>query len=350
MQDKSNLPSHAKEIDLRVLVFVLWRQRFVIIGAAVFVTIISVVFALLSKPTYEAKVSVIPPAQNNIDNFNYGRNSANGLAPFTIKDIYSVFTRNLQAESLRREFFNNYYLPKLSEAERNGSQDRLYFEFSKLLTVSLASKDSLDRYVVAAQDEHATQAVELIGKYIARASELAKNEIKKNIGSEADVLARNLHQQIDSLREVEGKEREDSIIKLREALQVAETIGLEKPPIISGNPAMAIAGNLDGQLIYMRGSKALKAEIGNLESRNSDDPFINELRMLQAKYDFYHNLESSILKVEVFRTDGLVELPDSPIKPQKSLIVSLGLVLGLIFGVAVALVRNFFSKNGIKLL
>ncbi|MDR6605612.1 Wzz/FepE/Etk N-terminal domain-containing protein [Pseudomonas synxantha] len=349
MQETSSLPAEANEIDLKVLAYALWRQRFIIIAITAVVTILAASFTFFSKPIYEAKVFVIPPTQNDIANYNYGRTVENELSPYTIKEVYGVFTRNLMAESLRREFFNNYYLPSLPESERSGSQDKLYAEFSKLLMVSLVNKESSDRYVVVAQDESAAKGVELVGKYIERASELAKKEIKKDIGSEADVLARNIRQQIASLRDVGLKDREDSIIKLREALLVAEAIGLDRPPIISGNSAVEIAGNLDGQLIYMRGTKALKAEIENLESRNSDDPFIKKLRMLQAKYDFYSSLESSILNVEVYRTDGVVELPDSPVKSQKSLYVLIGLIAGLILGVLVALIRNYLSSDGVRL-
>ncbi|MGF6089255.1 LPS O-antigen chain length determinant protein WzzB [Pseudomonas sp. 18173] len=349
MQETSSLPTGTDEIDLKVLVLALWRQRFVIVAIAVVVTILAVLFAFVSKPIYEAKVSIIPPTQNDIANYNYGRTVENELTPYTVKEVYSVFTRNLTAESLKHEFFNSYYLPSLTESERSGSQDKLYAEFSKLLMVSLVSKESSDRYMVAVQDESAEKGVELVNKYIERASELAKKEIKNDIRSEAQVLARNIHQQIASLRDVGLKDREDSIIKLREALMVAEAIGLERPPIISGSSTVEVAGNLDGQLIYMRGTKALKAEIENLESRSSDDPFIKKLRTLQTRYDFYNSLESSILDVKVYRTDGVVELPDSPIKPLKSLYVLIGLMVGLIFGVLVALIKNHLSSDGIRL-
>jgi len=349
MQEISHLPAEADEIDLKVMVSVLWRQRLIIISVAVVVTILAALFAFLSKPIYEARVSVIPPTHNDIANYNYGRTVENELPPYTVKEVYSVFTRNLTAESLKREFFNNYYLPNLTESERSGSQDKLYAEFSKVLMVSLVNKESPDRYAVVVQDESATKGVELVNKYIERASELAKKEIKNDIGSEADVLARNIHQQISSLRDVGLKDREDSIIKLHEALLVAEAIGLDRPPIISGDSAVEVAGSLDGQLIYMRGTKALRAEIENLQSRSSDDPFIKKLRTLQTRYDFYNSLESNILDVRVYRTDGVVELPDSPIKPLRSLYVFIGLIVGLVFGVLVALIKNNFSKDGIRL-
>jgi len=345
MQNNSAVTSNTNEVDLRALMSALWRQRLVIIGAVIVTTAIAAAYAFLSKPIYEAKVVVVPPTQNDVANYNYGRTPENELAPFNVKDVYGVFLRNLQADSLRREFLYKTYLPSLSEADRKKSIESLYNDFSKVLAVSLAGKDNPDRYAVTARDEHPEQTVILIGKYIGRASELAKKEMIKNISSEADVLARNLQQQIVSIREVGLKSREDSITKLREALVVAEAIGLEKPPIVSGNSEVKVAGSLDEQPLYMRGIKALKAEIDNLETRKSDDPFINRLRVLQTKSKFYTDLESNIRNVEVFRMDGQVELPDTPVQPKKALLLLLGAMLGLIVGVIIALFRIFFSNE-----
>ena len=345
MQNNSNVSSNSNEVDLRALMGALWRQRTVIIGAVIVVTIIAAAYAFLSKPIYEAKVFLVPPTQNDIANYNYGRTPDNKLSPFAVKDVYGVFLQNLQAESLRRDFFYKVYLPTLTESERKKSQEKLYSDFSKVLVVSIAGKDNPDRYSVVAKDESPEQAVKLIGEYIGRANTLTKKEIIKNISSEADVLARNLQQQIVSIREIGLKSREDSITKLREALIVAEAIGLEKPPITSENPAIKIAGSLVEQPIYMRGTKALKAEIENLETRKSDDPFINELRVLQTKSSFYTDLESNIKNVEVFRMDGQVELPDSPVQPKKTIILVLGVLLGLISGVVIALFRIFINNG-----
>lgn len=345
MQNYSATSQGSNEVDLRVLMVALWRQRLVVVGAVILTTAIAAAYAFLSTPIYEAKVVVVPPTQNDVVNYNYGRTAENELAPFSVKDVYAVFLRNLQAESLRREFFNKVYLPSLSESERKKSLETLYNDFTKVLTVALAGKDNPDRYAVVAKDEHPDQAVILIGKYIGRASELAKKEMIKNISSEADVLARNLQQQIVSIREVGLKAREDSITKLREALVVAEAIGLEKPPIVSGNTEVKVAGSLDEQPLYMRGTKALKAEIENLETRKSDDPFINKLRVLQTKSKFYTDLESNIRNVEVFRMDGQVELPDSPVQPKKALVLVLGVLLGLMLGIVVALFRVFLGNG-----
>ncbi|VVN16094.1 Chain length determinant protein [Pseudomonas fluorescens] len=323
----------------------LWQQRLLILGAMIAVMVVGAAFAFLSSPIYAAKVVVVPPTQNDIANYNYGRTAENHLAPFSVKDVYGVFMRNLQADSLRREFFNTVYLPALSEEERSKSIENLYEDYSKALTVSPAAKDNPDRYLVAAKDGSAEQAAMLIGKFIARASELAKNEMVKNISSEADVLARNLQQQIILFREVGQRERQDSVAKLQEALVVAEAIGLERPPIVTGDAAVKFAGSLDEQPLYMRGSIALRAEINNLDTRKSDDPFINKLRTLQTKSRFYTELESNIRNVQVFRMDGEIILPENPVYPKKTIIIVLAAVLGLIIGMVIAFLRIFLRKN-----
>lgn len=53
--------------------------------------------------------------------------------------------------------------------------------------------------------------------------------------------------------------------------------------MISGQVSEQLSAIMNGSLMYMRGSKALRGEIEALESRVSDDPFIPALRTLQEQ-------------------------------------------------------------------
>lgn len=339
---------NASEIDLFELVAALWAQRFLIIGVALIATVAATAYAFLSKPVYEARVYLQPPTLNGIADFNYGRTKDAELTPFTIKDVYEVFTRNLQSESLRRSFFNEVYLPSLPVSERDASQDKLYADFLKKLSIGLPSKEQPDRYSVIVQGEDPSRATDWVKAFAARAGAAAEKEMISNATREAEVRARNLDQQITTLQDTESRIREDSIIRLHEALLVAEAIGLQNPPIISGELSAEISGGVDGHLDYMRGSKALKAEIQNLEQRKSDDPFIGSLRALQIKKSFYTDLQVSPDNVSVYRQDGPIEQPDRPIKPKKGLIILLGLVLGGMLGLMIALVRHFVQLRSVR--
>lgn len=332
-----------------MLIASLWRERLIICVVAIISTLVAALYAFLSAPIYEARGTVLPPTQSDIANFNYGRTTEAQLNPFSVKDVYGVFLRNLQGESLRRDFFNEVYLSSILGENRKKSEESLYLDFSNALIVTVAGKDNTDRYSVTAKADTADQAAQLVKKYIERASELAQREMINNISSEAGVLARNLHQQIVLFREVGQKEREDSITKLQEAMFVAESIGLVNPSINNGESDMELAGRLDEQPLYMRGTKALKAEIENLSARKSDDPFINRLRTLQARSKFYAELGSEIKNVQVFRMDGEVSSPDRPIQPKKMAILLLGGLFGLMFGVIIALFRIFINSDEQKL-
>jgi chain length determinant protein (polysaccharide antigen chain regulator) len=332
------------EIDLIALVRGLWAQKWLIIGVTLLVTLGAGAYAFLSKPLYEAKLFMLPPTQNGIADFNYGRGKDADLDFYTVKDVYAVFVRNLQAESLRQAFFNDVYLPSLPEAERKGSQDRLYQSFSRQLVVGAPGRENPDRYSVTVQSIDSAQTAGWVKAYVQRASEAAKSEMIKNVTREASVRARNLEQQIVGLRESAQRMREDRILQLREALKIAETIGLTAPHVTS-NASLDISVEVDEKLAYRRGSKALAAEVKTLESRTSDDAFITDLRPLQMKYNFYSRLNVDPASISVYRQDGSVEVPDSPIKPRKALILALGVVVGLMLGGIIALIRLVLNRG-----
>jgi chain length determinant protein (polysaccharide antigen chain regulator) len=344
------------EIDLVDLARSAWKHKSLIAMAIIACGFIATAYAFISKPVYEVKTYVLPPTINGIAEFNYGRTKEVHLNPFTVKDVYDVFIRNLQSEGLRRDFYTEVYIPSLTDTQRQGSKDVLYAEFSRQIVVGLPSTDSPNRYSIAVQSTDPTTATNWLNLFVNRANATALQEMISNVTSEAEVRARNLDQQIATLRQNGQGAREDTIAKLREALYVAESIGLDKPPIISGSlsskssngTSANISANMDGPLTYMRGSEALKAEIKNLEERVSDDPFIPKLRSLEVQQSYFRSISVKPDSVSVYRQDGPIELPDRPIKPKKTLIIGMGLVFGLILGLVLAMARHFVGVQMVR--
>ncbi|KIH82418.1 hypothetical protein UCMB321_3882 [Pseudomonas batumici] len=66
------------------------------------------------------------------------------------------------------------------------------------------------------------------------------------------------------------------------------------------------------------------------------------MRDLQERYSFFKGLKIEPAVVSVYRQDGVVELPDKPVKPNKALILVLGVIAGLITGIAFVLLRGLF--------
>ena len=95
---------------------------------------------------------------------------------------------------------------------------------------------------------------------------------------------------------------------------------------------------------YMRGTKVLTAELEALKSRTSDDAFIKGLREWQQEVARLKQIEYQPERFEPYILDGAINKPVAPIKPQRSLILALSVVLGLFLGIFAAFFSEFIKK------
>lgn len=321
-------------IDVYELFARLWGQKLLIALVALVVTVLAATYAFLATPLYEAKLFNEPPSRNDVAALNYGRGGGSGLSEIGPNDVYNVYLRHLHSESLRRDFFRKYYLPLVSPGGVDGSIDRWYKEFYQVLRV-VPVQGRENRFYVICQLSDPVQAVEWVTRYVDMAVDRAKSDILKGAHGEAQAKADSIEREIAAQRETVQMLRNDRIAQLTEALRVARSVNLSNPPIISNN----LSSEMEGSLMYMRGAKALEAELTNLHERNSDDPFIANLRERQESLKFYRGLTVLPEAFDVYWQDGVAESPDAPLKPRKAMIIIFGLLGGMVLGIATALVR-----------
>lgn len=337
------------EIDLRELFVSLWAERLRILVVTLLVSMAAAAYALLSAPVYEAKSRLLPPQLSDIAGYNLGRAEAK-LSNFSVTDVYQIFTRNLTSESLRRKFFREVYLPSLPADERAEHQDKLWKRFNeKVLSASAPDeKEHPDYFEVRVEHKDPELAAKWTNLYVKLAAELTSNNMQQNVLQEIDTRAQELERRIAVSRETALQQRQDRIVQLKEALSVADTVGVNAPQVTTGRTSSdgALSSYVDGSLMYMRGAKAIRAELQTLESRKSDDPFIPDLRSLQSQLSFLKGIDVKPDNVAVFTLDSSAEVPETPIKPKKALILSVGLVLGGVLGIFIALVRRLVSREG----
>lgn len=365
MQETGSYTAHTREdeIDLVELVKALWSQKLIIIAATVASTAIALAYALLSMPVYEAKATVLPPLLSDIAAYNAGRTESSlytpygdrssaqstqaPLKPFTTDDVYAVFTRNLRSQSLRREFFKDIYLPSLPEGERSGPQDRLWSKFNNIISINAPDKQRPELIEVSVQQNTPDLAATWANQLISKASAASARNMQRNVSSELNTRIHSIERRIASLRSTAQQRRADRIAILREALIVANAVGMNSPQVTAGRTSSSdeLSEFIDGSLTYMRGAKAIEAEMKVLEARQSDDPFIPELRSLQEQLSFLTTIDMQPENVSVFSLDSAAEVPETPIKPKKALIVALGLMLGGMLGVFIALVRVMMRRD-----
>ena len=219
----------------------------------------------------------------------------------------------------------------------------------------------------------------------ARASYEASKEARIAALLEEDALRRaQLRDELQALRGELKTRRENRIKSLDEAIQIAESLSIEKPTTPS---AMADAQR-QGQVVrtevnsreiplYFMGSEALKAErealsarrsddfsepriaeiekelalLGNnrqveiLEKRQNEDLYLKDLAEWRQEAAQLKGIKFDTSTLQLVRLDQPALEPLSAVKPKKALIIGLGGVAGLMLGVFVALLRNLLRPR-----
>ncbi|MBA6065587.1 LPS O-antigen chain length determinant protein WzzB [Pseudomonas mosselii] len=325
-----------------VLMGRVWEQKVLVLLIAGLFVLVGGAYAMLAAPVYEAKAYLQKPSIADVAALNQGRGASDLMPRLTAKNVYDAFLGTLQSEQLRRDFFVQGYLPRLSEQKRKEDREELYAEFIRQF-VFVVDRQDAGRLLMTVQADEPQQAVQLLTEYLAQAQKQAKKEILEDVRSGAVAMAASLARSISEGRENARREREDEMARLGEALKVAESVGLQKPPMIDTGLSAEVSSGMTGTLSYLRGVTALRAELENLRSRKSDDPFVPKLRQMEAGMAFYQGLEVDPSAFQIYRLDGLVEEPVTPLKPRKGLIIVLSLIGGLLVGMIVALLRVFAS-------
>lgn len=339
------------EIDLVELVKQLWMQKWLIVGCTLLITALAAAYAFLSAPTYQATAGVMPPRLSDISGYNLGRSEAK-LTEFTVEDVYAVYKRNLLSDSLKRQFFDEMYLPSLPAEDSGTAKDTLWDRFNSDFNVQAPdAKNNPDYFVVKVEGKKPEVVAEWANHYVKMAAEKSEEGMRTNLLTEIGTKAQSLSRQVDALRLTAEKRRKDRIARLQEALIVADAVGYDSPQVTPGKTSSDgdFAEFMDGNLMYMRGAKAVKAELAVLEKRTNDDPFIVELRGIENQMDFLQKIDVNPDNVSVFTFDSPALVPETPIKPNKALVIMLGALVGFVLSVLIVLIfmsaRNNTYKN-----
>lgn len=357
-------PEHPKphqthdEIDLFELISDLWAEKWVIVACTVIAAAAAVAYALLSTPVYDASARVMPPSQSDVVGYNVGRltlaslvgkGGSNETLPPEYKpaDVYAVFLRELRSQQTRNLFFEEHYLPYLgintdAETLERDARDQLQRRFAEVLVVNQPNaRERPEDYQVRVELQDPELAAEWANSYVALAASRAERQMLDNVEHDLRSRATVTMQRAQTLLDTARQEREDRVSRLREALQIARALGLENTQVSAGrtNADSELAALVEGDLMYLRGTKALQAELDVLQARTNDAPFIEDYRAMQTRAQVLANVHVDADSVAVFTLDNAAEVPETPIKPKKRMIVALGVVVGGLLGGMVALIR-----------
>lgn len=280
------------------------------------------------------------------------------------KESNITLATTLSIESSRAELSKNFLDYAISEANSATIQQN-FTALQKLITdrlveipkeierLTLGEKTSREQTITRLEEEITIKRNELAQKITAVENKLQQEKLAKIAQlEERDAITRNsllekikalrekaktdryakitrleennqlettiLNNTIEVLRKNAADKRKDQIHQLKEALNIAISLNIKEPlpgvSLSSSTSPMLYAeittSSNEPSPLYLRGEKALRAEIKELETRPSDDPFIVELRpLLDRLAQLENNEEVETLKLRANDDPYIKELP-----------------------------------------
>ena len=357
--------TQADDIDLRELLRSLWSQKLLIIVCTVVVTCIAAAYVFLATPIYETTAQTLPPTGSDLAGYNvagqltgeavggitqsgFNRSPA-GIGTLTTGAAYDSFLKYLASDTVREMFFEKYYLPAHKIPDDPIQIQRLRAKLESEIVVTTPKKPNELVAKISMRGVDPVAIATWTNAYVKLAQIATCEELLENLAAEVQIRQKSVADQIATLRRVAQTNRDVRITRLRSALAVAKSIGLDSPPnsmsliSIGGFTAAEMDNFTDGSMLYLRGSRALLSELEQLEKRNNNDAYIPELPNLLKTQALLQSIDLHPKNLSPATIDRAAPVPNDPIKPKKILILALGLIFGGMLGVFWAAMRQIFK-------
>lgn len=334
-----------REISLVDLLQILVRRKVVIALTLAVCLAAGLAYAFLATPRYEVEVRVDKPFSSELAALNVGRNGVTGLPPFAPEQVFGYFSNQLVSDVALQAFFRDVYLPSLDQDDRDRPDYQLREKMMRAVKVNRPDPKGRNLYTLKVEADTGEKAARYATAFLDLAAREAAAKLALDVRNEIDLIVSNTERDLGELRATAGKQRQDRLVQLSEALQVAEAVGVKEPQITSGRlPAQdRLTPFVDGSQLYARGSKSLAAELRVLKAREADDAFIPGLREAESRLRMLKAIEIDPTSFKVFNADGEVIVPVKPVAPKKLLVLVLAAVLGVMGGVMLAFIAEFIA-------
>lgn len=336
-----------------------WRLFIIIIG---FFSIISFVASLFIPKSYEVTSTILPPNDSDINRLNSFRYYADDLSDddfyLTVEKTYLLFLDNLRSDNLRKKFLlENKLMLKIKEdvGINNNTIISLSEDFSENIKVNYSGSGPNDTKFINVEFIWSNQEYisEILNSYIDFVDKETIESIDDAIKQKVVIERQSIHDKIESLRTIAEINRKNQIVKIKEDLNVAQQVEMLDPlnvPIITYTQTidnkLGKIENKSESAGFMKGVKALKAELNTIVDRKNNDPFIPGLQEVLEKEEYLKRvLKFTLNDVHAARIDKIAVKPDKPIRPNKYLIVGVGFAFGFLVSIFFILIKEIIGKN-----
>jgi chain length determinant protein (polysaccharide antigen chain regulator) len=335
------------EISLVDIFKTLWQGKKIIAGSLIFCVLLALIAVFVQPTVYRAEVVLRPPLFEDV-----ARLQVLPTKEFDSGKVYHRFMVNLGSVGLRYQFFReNNIVGQLGSMEDEALDEYAAFEgmFGKQINITEVNK--ANTFInVSLEGTAKAEIADVLQDYINFIDNHTVGSFIDEVEGQLTINKKVIKENIKKLCLVALQQQEDKIIRIKEALIKANNLEIAVPNDFSGSASnrqlfgSEISGEYSGAPLYLRGYKSLEEELNQLEKRKNNDPFILGLRKLQAELVMLENKKIDRGKIRSVRVDQKTRVMNEPVKPNRSLIVALGGVAGLMLGVFAVFVRKIIVE------
>ncbi len=341
MQQNEYSKSQEDEIDLKELFLTLWKNRVFILLFTLIITILSIVYAYIKTPIFEAKavVKIGQYIENNVEK----QIEDSGVLGAELNVLFIDLLKNEKDKITTIEKIN----PMKKQKE--------YLEIvSNSISNELATKE-IDKVVVFIKEKHKKILDDVLKK-----KELEILELERKVSFINSNKLVSIQEEIDYKTNIEAKFLETRIIELEAEIKnnekYLENIEKNISKIKSQNSSLAALN-----LIEQKNIETLQSQLKDTlitQKIELQNILLNEIPKLtrekQNIYDFelkklYDDI--SLLKANMMPHNysnseivGKILISESPIKPKKKLIVVVAFITGFIFSIFLVFFMQFIRS------
>ncbi|MBU1404743.1 MAG: hypothetical protein KKE83_12780 [Proteobacteria bacterium] len=325
------------EIGLLDFWRVLVRQRKMICAITGLSVLGAVVYILLATPVYEVQAVVKPPESKYVEALNIS-----GISQATSADIFTLFAGNLKSGSLRQQFVDEN--PQFSSLRSNEPK------------VKEGTKKEAGSVFLSLQGHEPKLMADWVNGFILYTERKTLDDFYDGIAIKITGQKNAILDSLQIGRDVAGQRRLDRIALLEDQIAIARASKIFERQltgysVVESQKSGMVLDFLQGPM-YMRGVKELTAEKEALERREDDEPFIVGFR---DKQENLAHLDAGLKQLQATRTivravavDQQATEAQQPVKPKRSLVLAIGVILGGVFGVIASFLLDFFQQRGKK--
>jgi LPS O-antigen subunit length determinant protein (WzzB/FepE family) len=421
--------SVANTFDFPALWYAIKSRRLVLFFTVLCFLVLGLLYSATITPRYRAEVILLPPTEKELVTFIlasipiHRSDSPEIYDLLDVNEIFKAFKMNLASRSHQGNFLEIFRLKAPDELgvptykfdsgdgfgkrvrgsdfaslETNwniGSHDNgllgsirsLVFPDSNTLSIVVnTDKTSSRRDLVLTVVWEDPQSVAVIANEFADyVNKKTSSQVMDLVTAGLEIRGNNVRDLISSLRALANADREDNIVKLQEAIQIAKTLNIRKPTRVFGDytivnitppakffvdpginaepyipdrkqrylplygPGDASLAQEAGELrensppLYSRGWEALEEELRILENRSNPDPFISNLRHLQTQLAWIESIDVRKSVTSTIVVGKNATTPSVPSGPTPFVILLLFLLCGLFVGIFLASAIHVFT-------